>query len=99
MRSLAVEPFKVLDELNERQYSIDMGITVDEIVYQALRLPPTARAFVAEKLIESLDAEPGGELSPAWKDEIRKRCREIDEGLVELRNAEDVFAKAYAELR
>ena len=65
---------------------------------EALGLPPQVRAFVAEKLIESLDAAPGEEISPAWREEIRKRCREVDQGLVELRDAADVFAKAYGAL-
>ena len=73
-----------------------MGTTVDMIISEALGLPPQARAFVAEKLIESLDAEPGAKLSPAWPEEVRKRCREIDEGLVELRDAQDVLRKAHA---
>ena len=55
---------------------------------------PHARAFVAEKLIESLDIVSGEDLSPAWRDEVRKRCHEMDEGKVELLHADDVFAKA-----
>ncbi len=73
-----------------------MSMTADKIVAEALSLSPHARAFVAERLIESLDASPGPDLSPAWRDEIRRRCREVDEGTVELRDAADVFAKAYA---
>jgi len=76
-----------------------MSTTVDRIVSEALDLPARARAFVAEKLIESLDEDTGGELSPAWRQEVRKRCREVDEHLVELRDAEEVFAKAHAALR
>ena len=75
-----------------------MSTTVDKIVSEALSLPAQARAFVAEKLIESLDAEPDGEISPAWREEIRKRCLQVDEGLVELRDAEDVFDKAHSAL-
>ena len=75
-----------------------MSMTADKIVAEALGLSPQARAFVAERLIESLDAAPGAELSTAWRDEIRKRCREVDEGTVELRDAADVFSKAYAAL-
>ena len=75
-----------------------MRTTAEKIVTEALSLSPHARAFVAERLIESLDASPGAELSPAWRDEVRKRCREMDEGRVELREAADVFAKAYAAL-
>lgn len=75
-----------------------MSMTADKIVSEALSLSPQTRAFVAERLIESLDAIPGSDLSPAWREEIRKRCREVDEGAVELRDAADVFAKAYAAL-
>ena len=75
-----------------------MSMTADKIVSEALGLAPQARAFVAERLIESLDATPGSEISPAWREEIRKRCQEVDEGLVELREAADVFAKAYTAL-
>jgi hypothetical protein len=64
------------------------------IVTEALSLSPEARAFVAERLLESLDVAPGADLSPAWREEVRKRCREMDEGAVELRDAADVFAKA-----
>ena len=75
-----------------------MSITAEKIVTEALSLSPHARAFVAERLIESLDASPGEALSPAWRNEVQKRCREMDEGAVELREATDVFAKAYAAL-
>jgi hypothetical protein len=75
-----------------------MSSTVDRIVSDALGLPAQVRAFVAQKLLESLDAEPGGELSPAWVAEVRRRCREVDEQTAELRDAEDVIAKAYASL-
>lgn len=75
-----------------------MKITIDTIIAEVLSLSPQARAFVAEKLIESLDTEPEVTLSSAWQDEIRKRCREIEEGTVELHDAEDVFARGYAAL-
>jgi putative addiction module component (TIGR02574 family) len=71
-----------------------MSAKAEQIVAQALELPASARAFVAEKLIESLDMDAGAELSPAWKQEIRRRCQEIDRGHVQLRDAEAVFAKA-----
>ena len=75
-----------------------MSMTADKLVAEALDLPLQLRAFVAERLIESLDATPSRELSLPWRDEIRKRCRDLDQRLVELRDAEDVFAKAYATL-
>ncbi len=73
-----------------------MKPALDTIIAEVLSLSPQARAFLAEKVIESLDSEPEVTLSSAWRDEVRKRCREIDEGTVELRDAEDVFARGYA---
>jgi len=75
-----------------------MKTTIDTIIAEVLSLSPQARAFVAEKLIESLDSEPEVVLSPAWREEVRRRCREIDEGSVKLRDAEEVFTRGYAAL-
>jgi len=75
-----------------------MKPALDTIIAEVLSLSPQARAFVAEKVIESLDSEPEVTLSSTWRDEIRKRCGEIDEGTVELCDAEDVFARGYAAL-
>ena len=75
-----------------------MSKSIDELVSEALSLPPQARAFVAEKLIESLDAVAGDELSPAWREEVRRRCREIDEESVTLRDADEAFSRAYSAL-
>lgn len=65
---------------------------------EAMGLPPALRAFVAEKLIESLDASDSATVSAKWKKEVRKRCAEVDRGAVKLRDADAVFAKAYASL-
>jgi hypothetical protein len=75
-----------------------MSTSVDKIISQALNLPSEARACVAEKLIESLDMEPGAALSSGWREEVRKRCHEVDAGSVQLRDAQDVFTKAYSSL-
>jgi len=70
----------------------------EQIVMEVLELPSIVRAFVAEKLIESLDAVPADSLSPEWKAEVQRRCREVDENLVALRDAESVFKTAFASL-
>jgi putative addiction module component (TIGR02574 family) len=63
----------------------------DIILDEMLHLPRESRALLAEKLLESLDYEEGFEVSPAWMDEIRRRCREIDDGTVALSSSEQVF--------
>ena len=75
-----------------------MTAKAEQIVAEALALPAQVRAFVAEKLIESLDAAAPSELSPAWKEELRKRCREIDQSSVQLLEADAVFGKAFTSL-
>ena len=75
-----------------------MSITTEKVVSEALELPPSLRAFVAEKLIESLDAAEVPGLSAKWKKDLRRRCAEIDRGTVSLRASEIVFKRAYAAL-
>lgn len=75
-----------------------MSTTAEKVVTEALSLSPALRAFVAEKLIESLDAPDALALSAAWQKEIRRRCAEVDRGTAKLRDADKVFAKAYAAL-
>ena len=68
-----------------------MVAKTDSLVDEILHLPRESRALLAEKLLESLDYEEGFELSPEWMDEIRRRCREIDDGTVALSSSERVF--------
>jgi len=76
-----------------------MGLPAEKIIAEALQLPATLRALVAERLIESLDFSETGELSSEWRDEVTRRCREIDEQMVELVPSEKVMARAYAALK
>ena len=75
-----------------------MGTTANKVMAEAMGLPPALRAFVAEYLIQSLDAPSAPPLSAKWKKEVRQRCAEAGRGAVKLRAADDVFAKAYASL-
>ena len=75
-----------------------MNSTAEKVVLEALELPPALRAFVAEKLIESLDVAEAPKLSVKWREEVRRRCAQVDRGAVKLRTAAAVFTKAYASL-
>ena len=55
-----------------------------KILDEALQLEPVARAFIAETLIDSLDLERDYVVSAEWREEIRRRCAEIDSGKSEL---------------
>ncbi len=65
----------------------------DEILRAALTLPPDAREVLADLLYYSLDSSSQEEIDEAWREEIDRRVREVDEGLVELVPGEEVMAK------
>lgn len=70
-----------------------MKSEIEVIAEKALKLPATARASLAEILLESLDHEEDFLISEEWMNEIQKRCREINEGKVQLIPAEDALAQ------
>ncbi len=70
-----------------------MPSEIEDLAERALKLPSSARASLAEVLLKSLDYEEDFLISEEWKDEIQKRCREIDEGEVQLIPAEDALAQ------
>ena len=61
-----------------------MTQNLKEILDEALSLPDVSRAYVAEVLLESLELGEDVPVSDAWRREIDKRCKEIDEGKVAL---------------
>ncbi|MEI8571173.1 MULTISPECIES: addiction module protein [Methylomonas] len=63
------------------------------ITEQALKLEPEARAYIAEILIESLDYEEDLPVSEEWRQEIEKRCKEIDANSALLLDGEQVMAE------
>ena len=75
-----------------------MSTAVEKVMTEAMELPAALRAFVAERLIESLDVQDTPQLSAQWRDELQRRCAEMDRGAGDLRDASQVFAKAYAAL-
>ena len=58
--------------------------SVDEILEDALALPPEARAAIAGSLISSLDDQADQEVEAQWSAEIARRIGEIDTGRVQL---------------
>ena len=71
-----------------------MSPKVENIVKQTLELPSQVRAFIAERLLESLDFEEPFEVGREWKNEITKRCRQIDQRNVELIAGDKIFKQA-----
>ena len=55
-----------------------------ELLKEALKLPPEARAALAGSLIDSLDQEVDEGAEAAWEAEIERRLAELDSGSVKL---------------
>lgn len=63
---------------------------------QALKLPPTDRAALAERLIASLDDLNTQQNEQLWLDEADRRYREYKTGNIAARSAEEVMRDARA---
>lgn len=59
-----------------------MSAETEKVLYEALKLDSSARALVAETLLESLDLDNDVQVSGTWRDEVRRRCAELDRGAV-----------------
>ena len=53
-------------------------MNIETIAEQVLKLETVSRAYIAEILLESLDIEEDFIVTEAWRQEIQKRCNEID---------------------
>ena len=70
-----------------------MNANAKKILEEAMHLEPSTRALIAETLLESLDFEEDFEISQAWREEIQRRCEQIDRGEVELIDSDMVMAE------
>jgi putative addiction module component (TIGR02574 family) len=70
-----------------------MSPNVKKILEEAMQLEPGKRALIAETLLESLDFEENFEISQAWRDEVERRCAQIDHGTVELIDSDTAMAE------
>lgn len=70
-----------------------MKANAKKVLEEAMQLEPGTRAMIAETLLESLDFEEDFEVSEAWRDEIQRRCEQIDRGEVELIDSDTVMAE------
>ncbi|MFH1630176.1 MAG: addiction module protein [Pseudomonadota bacterium] len=61
-----------------------MKQNISEILKEAMKLPPEARAALAGTLIDSLEESVDRDAEAAWEVEIGLRLKEVDEGKVKL---------------
>lgn len=70
-----------------------MDSAIENIIAQALQMPPKERATVAERLISSLDTEYDQDVEVAWQKEAQRRVKEIDDNKVACMPWEEVLQR------
>jgi len=73
-----------------------MAANFDDIMKDALSLPPGARAMLADQLLVSLDAEDQKRIDALWAEEAERRDKEIEDGLVTPIPGEEVMERLRA---
>ncbi len=66
---------------------------ISDILKEALKLSPEARAALAGTLLDSIDDTVDQDVESAWEAEILLRLKEIDEGKVKLMPWHEARAK------
>lgn len=73
-----------------------MAKVVAELEQDIRALPDADKERLLRVLLEELDGPPDPDADRLWLEEIARRDREIDEGLIETIPAEQVFAELKA---
>lgn len=71
---------------------------LDKVRDEALRLPESERAMLAQDLVASLDGPADSDVEAAWDAEIRRRLSEIDAGTATLVDREEFRRRVNARL-
>ncbi len=76
-----------------------MSRSLEALADEAMALPPASRAFLAERLLETLDLEDNVSLNESWRDEIRRRCRDLENGTIESISGDEAMAEIRRSIR
>ena len=90
--------FCILDQPHSESDNSLMPTTIEQITHEALTLPETDRAHLAQTLLQSL--EPAEEsVEQAWASEVGRRLERVHEGTAQGRPADEVFLDIRARLQ
>lgn len=68
-----------------------MSKSLEEVVHEALLLPPDSRAILADRLLDSLSSSDQKQRDALWAAEANARARQIESGEVEALPGERVM--------
>ncbi len=69
-----------------------MTATTQELLKQALSLPPIQRVELVERILSSFEFPARHEVDALWADEVEDRIDAFDRGALESPSADEVFA-------
>ena len=78
---------------------IIMGKKLNEVEKEAMELPPTDRARLAERLLETLDESEDADVEEQWLQEAEQRYRDYRAGKIGSTPADKVFEEARNKLK
>ena len=67
-------------------------MTKEQILTEAIDLPPIERAQLIEDLFETFSLNRKKEMDKIWADEAERRMKAYDEGKIDAIKSEDVFS-------
>ncbi len=70
-----------------------MAMTIEQLAEEALTLSPEARALLADRLVESLDASELDGIDRLWISEAKRRRDEIRSGRVKTIPGDEALAQ------
>jgi putative addiction module component (TIGR02574 family) len=77
-----------------------MASSADELLPDALQLPPEERARLAHKLLLSLEeGDAGADVEAEWTTELERRARDVVSGEAKTYDARQVIEEVRAQLR
>ena len=71
-----------------------MATKIEDLEHDLLKLSKQERAFLADRLLSSLDGEVLSEIDTAWVAEAEHRFEEYKSGKRQVVSAQDVFTEA-----
>jgi putative addiction module component (TIGR02574 family) len=88
---------KTCQNARQRRYCTRMSIAADKVA-EVLALPEQDRAYLAHRLLTSLDDTLDLDAEAQWLKVIERRSREIEEGKVKCRPVEETVRDIRASL-
>jgi hypothetical protein len=76
-----------------------MAKALEDVQKDVLALNDEDRDSILRTLVEQLDGPPDTDVEKAWLEDVQRRSRELDEGIVTAIPADEVFARIRADLK